>query len=268
MTEILHPESSSALGSSSPQVTVSIVSHLQAALVRELLDDLQRHCAASIEVIVTVNAPESVAFEGAQFRYPVIWVRNPAPKGFGANHNAAFRRARGNYFCVMNPDIRLQADPFPPLVSALADPGVAVAAPLVCNSDGAIEDSARIFPTPGQILRKALSGRKSLDYVIGADPIEPDWVAGMFMLFRRETFAQLGGFDERFHLYYEDVDLCARARLTGLRIALDPRARVVHQARRASHRQLRFAGWHARSMLRFFLSGPYRRLRQAGALRR
>jgi len=87
----------------------------------------------------------------------------------------------------------------------------------------------------------------------------------MFMLFRSSTFAEIGGFDAAYRLYYEDVDLCARLRLKGYDVRLAPKAIVTHLARRSSHRNPRYAAWHLRSMLRFFTS---RSGRQARSLRR
>ena len=80
------------------------------------------------------------------------------------------------------------------------------------------------------------------------------------MLLRSSTFESIGGFDERYFLYYEDVDLCARLRLLGLEVAQTPGAFVTHHARRASHRDLRYLRLHARSMIKFFLSRPFRQV--------
>ena len=159
-----------------------------------------------------------------------------------------------------DPDIRFEKDPFPPLLACLEDSSVGVAAPLVVGGDGSIEDSARRFPTPFRILCKALGGCRGGDYPVKDDTIFPDWVAGMFMLFRREVFEQLGGFDQRYFLYYEDVDLCARLRLKGYRAALSPAASVVHRAQRSSHRDPGYMSMHLASMLRFFLSPPFLKL--------
>jgi GT2 family glycosyltransferase len=77
----------------------------------------------------------------------------------------------------------------------------------------------------------------------------------MFMLFRREVFERAGGFDERYFLYYEDVDLCRRLAALGYRVELVPAARVVYDARRRSRgRDFRHALWHLASMLRYFSS--------------
>jgi GT2 family glycosyltransferase len=244
-------------------LTLSIVSHGQAALVRNLLEDVRARVRTPVAVLMTVNVPEALPFSAADFRFPIEIHRNPAPRGFGANHNAAFARASGTHFCVLNPDIRLAADPFAPLLAALEDPAVGVVGPLVRGESGGVEPSFRRYPTPMFILRKALLGAPAVpEYAIGDAPISPDWIGGMFMLFRAETYREIGGFDERYFLYYEDVDICARLRHRGYDIRLIPAASVTHAARRDSHRRLRYLGWHIRSMLRFWGSDAYRRARR------
>jgi GT2 family glycosyltransferase len=80
----------------------------------------------------------------------------------------------------------------------------------------------------------------------------------MFMLFRPEMFSAVGGFDEGYHLYYEDVDICARLKVAGCRIVACPGVFAIHSARRESHQNLRYMKWHLQSMIRFFLSRSYR----------
>jgi len=242
------------------QVSVSIVSHRQGALVEQLLEDLAKLSRREIEVILISNVPEALPFEHRAFPFPLRVVHNGSPKGFAANHNAAFALAAGEFFCVLNPDIRLSADPFPALIGELEDRSVGVAAPLVLNETGAMEDSARSFPTPWEIFLKALGRAPSNSAESGRDR-SPDWIGGMFMLFRSSTFADIGGFDAAYRLYYEDVDLCARLRLEGYDVRLVSKASVTHLARRSSHRNVRYAAWHLRSMLRFFASRSARRVR-------
>lgn len=236
-----------------PTLTVSIVSHGQAALAEHVMRDLERCTAVPLEVILTLNVPERLPFDPHGFSYPVTVLDNPMPKGFGANHNAAFRVARGEYFCVMNPDIRLDRDPYPGLVSQLTDAGVGVVGPAVTNPAGQMEDSARRFPTLWTLVRKAFVKGTHLDYALDRLPVEPDWLAGMFMLFRAATFREVGGFDEHYFLYYEDVDLCMRLRAAGYRVVWAPDVPVVHDARRASRRNVRYFSWHLRSVLRYLL---------------
>jgi N-acetylglucosaminyl-diphospho-decaprenol L-rhamnosyltransferase len=242
-------------------ISISVVSHGQGDLVGGVLADLAGFVGATrFEVILTKNIPERLPFSVEDLPYPVKIVENLAPKGFGANHNAAFRLAEGKWFCVMNPDIRLNDNPFPALLGCLDNPDIAVAAPLVLGIGGGVEDSARHFPSPAKILCKAMGGCKGSDYSITDSPVHPDWVGGMFMLFPVGVFEKAGGFDERFFLYYEDVDLCARLRLLGHEVILCPSAQVVHHARRSSHRNLRYLRWHLGSMARFFLSPVYWRV--------
>ncbi len=240
-----------------PQISISIVSHRQMTMVCNLLKDLREHCATPAQIILTVNVPEEdgAAFDPVELGVAKV-IRNASPKGFAANHNAAFQFAESPYFCVLNPDIRLTRDPFAPLVEQLADPQVGAVGPAIVNRAGRMEDSARRFPTFWFIVRKAFGKLPPLDYEIAGTPVEPDWLAGMFLLFRTATFRELGGFDERYFLYYEDVDLCRRMKAAGYRVRLVPDIRVVHEARRESHRSLRYLLWHVRSLLRFLLTVP------------
>lgn len=213
---------------------------------------------------MTVNVPEDLDLATAGRRNPVSVVENAVPRGFAANHNAAFRSVHTPCFCVINPDVRLKSNPFPLLSSVLEDSRVGVVAPLVRNSSGAIENSARKFPTPKILAMKALGLKSEAEPSAAVHPFEPDWVGGMFMLFRSDFYRTLGGFDEGYFLYYEDIDLCARLRVAGMRVVLEPRVEIIHDAQRASHRNPRYAWWHATSILRFFRSEPYRELGKRG----
>jgi len=241
-------------------ISVSIVSHGHGELVALLLDDLNLHRPTGIEVILILNIEETLPFDPDSFAFPVQTIRNRKPQGFAFNHNAAFKLARGNYFCVLNPDVRLNTDPFSALIDELRNPSVGAVAPLILDSHGAIEDSARPFPTPLSLFCKALGVEPRRYYEIRDQSISPDWVGGMFILLRRDAFTAVDGFDTRYHLYYEDVDLCARLRLAGYDIRLVPSASAVHLARRQSRRDIRYFFWHLRSMIRYILSGTRRKV--------
>ncbi len=236
-------------------ITISIVSHGHGGLLPNLIAQLAA-CPGVGTTIVTRNIPEPLNLH----QVPNLMIRdNEFPRGFGANHNAAFRQCSTPFFCVMNPDIEISADPFPALLKCMETESAALVAPLVLSPAGEVEDSIRHFPTPIGLVRKVLGGPDGrYQTVIGAAPFAPDWVAGMFMLFRAQEFAEIGGFDEGFFLYYEDVDVCARLWASGRRIIACPSASVVHDARRESHRVARYAGWHARSMVRYFWKHAWR----------
>jgi GT2 family glycosyltransferase len=240
---------------------VSVVSHGHGSVVRDLLRDLAEATGVALEVTVTLNVAEPVALDPAQSPFPLTVVQNDSPLGFGANHNAAFtRRAAGDgYFCVANPDVRLEPGVLARLAATLAaHPAAAVAAPRVRDQAGRVQNSARRLPTPGRLLRRAVRTLPRLDYAMGTGWRQVEWVAGMLMVFPARLFAELNGFDESYFLYYEDVDLCCRARLAGYDVLLDETARVTHDGLWDSHRNLRYLRWHLASMSRFFASDVYR----------
>jgi GT2 family glycosyltransferase len=229
-------------------VTLSVVSHGQNALVNQLLEDVRRVCSDRVALVVTENVRDEVQISTPP---PFERIVNERIKGFGANHNAAFTRCRTPYFCVCNPDIRLATDPFPALLNVLGDKAAGAAGPLVRDPTGRIEDSARRFPTALSLLKKLFADRREPDYPTDRGPVVVDWVAGMFMLFRREAFEAVKGFDEAYFLYYEDVDICRRLGQAGRKVVLSPLAEVTHAAQRASRRNARLTWHHATSVLRF-----------------
>ena len=250
-------------------ICVSIISHGQGDLVDRLLGDLAAlHDAAIGQVVVTVNQPDDAWQPLAAVRaLPLVVVRNDRPLGFGANHNRAFAHCTEGCFAVVNPDIRLAADPFPPLLAALdGDPECELAVPVQANAVGARESFARPVPTPWNVVvRRLLPGARRVRAAGGATA-RPHWVAGAFMLWRSRRYAALGGFDERYFLYCEDVDICLRLQLAGRRFAVVEGAHVIHDARRTSIRSPRYVAWHVTSLLRLWSSPVFWRfLRQMPA---
>ena len=234
-----------------PRLSLSVVSHGQSALVRQLLEDLIRLAPADIEVLLTANLTED------QGNYPtcpfsIRFIHNAHPKGFGANHNAAFKLATSPYFAVVNPDIRLKSLDLEALLRPLRIPDVAAVAPVVLSAQGSVEDSIRRFPTFGRLARRVFLNQRASDYQWGADPIDVDWAAGMFVVFRADAFRLVKGFDDRrFFMYFEDVDICTRLRNRGKRILLQPQVSVIHDARRDSHRSIKHLRWHLISAARY-----------------
>jgi N-acetylglucosaminyl-diphospho-decaprenol L-rhamnosyltransferase len=235
----------------SPVLTVSIVSHGQNSLVNPLLRDLAGITDGGCDVIVTENTADAVSVEPPRMRSALRRIVNRRPLGFGANHNRAFAQCRTPYFCVCNPDVRLRTDPFPALQTHFASPGVGVVAPLVRSPDGRLENNARRFPTAVSLTRKLFHRVDAPEYPIDQGAIDADWVGGMFMVFRAAAYQAVGGFDEAYFLYYEDVDLCRRLRRAGLRVIYEPAAEVIHDARRGSRRNLRLMAHLLASMARY-----------------
>jgi len=236
-------------------ITISIVSHGHGAMVERLLSQVLS--LQDVEkIILTLNIPEQLALPVSE---KIFVISNDGPHGFGTNHNAAFRHCETEFFCVLNPDVLFLDDPFSHLLTVLERHDAAVVAPLVVTSGGRVEDSARHFPTVTSLVAK-FAGRADGRYPVefGQADLEPDWIAGMFMLFRSGDFRRIGGFDEAFFLYYEDVDICARVWKSGHKVVLSPSEKVIHDAQRASHKSWRFRRWHLQSLVRYLFRYTFR----------
>jgi N-acetylglucosaminyl-diphospho-decaprenol L-rhamnosyltransferase len=254
-----------------PLTAISIVSHGQTDLVDALLDDLFKLEPNSLELLVlTLNLVE----EGipANFLKESPWrkvlLRNDYPQGFGANHNAAFKAAFPDrsedlenwYWVVLNPDIGLP-DPRTFLeIRSQFTAGIELVAPAVVENR-VIAASARPLYTPTSAVKSLLGfGRTTLK--------NPDWIAGMFMMLRAKTYRRLGGFDERFFMYCEDVELCLRIQLEGGKLCYLEKVIVEHGAQRASHRSMRAFSIHCSSACKLWLSKSFWRFRWGRLMRK
>lgn len=234
---------------SQKSVTISIVSHNQLGLILPLLEQLGRMCSGLVDkIIITLNVPEPDLITAHGWGIPTEVVTNPMPKGFGANHNAAFARCKSPWFLVLNPDVRLDTDVLTPLL-AFADSNIGLLAPRVLEPGKSVPEPHRDVLTPLEIL---LRHRSSY-----TPPEHPAWIAGVFMLFRSAAFRQIAGFDQRFFMYGEDFDICARLDLQGWGLKVHEGTRILHAAQRNSHRSRRHLYWHVTSLLKVWLSGVF-----------
>ncbi|MBY4949084.1 glycosyltransferase [Cupriavidus respiraculi] len=239
-----------------PALAISVVSHGHGAMLGPLLNQLEGVSRTiPLEVVVVRNLPEPRP-EAIPGTLPITWIDNAEPMGFAENHNAAFRRTTAPYFCVLNPDVVVTADSFAPLLDALkATPGVV--GPRVESPAGGIEDSARRVPGVLRLAVRWLARRFEADYDPSIPMQQVDWLAGMCLVFDRASFEQVGGFDPRYRLYCEDVDVCLRLHLQRRFVGWIQNARVVHDAQRDSRRNPRYMLWHIKSLLMLLTSRAY-----------
>ncbi len=245
-----------------PKVSISIVSHGQAPHVERLLHSLAR-CVPleDKEILITLNRPEDVRLPQGVDPARVRIFSNNQPYGFSTNHNRAFGHVTGEYFCILNPDVVFVEDVFDPLIRRLETGQAHIITPLIKGQEGEILDNFRSLPTPADLLKRRLFGIPPVVLPSKGDLIYPDWIAGTFLLMAADTFRSVGGFDERYFLYFEDVDFCCRARLSGYVVAVDVTRYVVHFEQRASRRNLWHFLRHVESACRFFRSPVYRAAR-------
>jgi len=177
-------------------------------------------------VIVVDNASGDGSADQVEARFAqtpsVHVIRSPENAGFGAGNNLAARAASSRYLFLLNSDAAIEPGCMGKLVAVLEGrPDIGLVAPAVYLLGGALQEgSYGSFPTPATIFLRA--NRRV------ADTHTPDWISGVAFMARREEYLRLGGFDEGFFMYHEDVDLCRRFRDAGLIAYRELGAAVVH----------------------------------------
>jgi GT2 family glycosyltransferase len=207
--------------------------------------------ASTWEIVVVDNASaDGSAAIAEEFAPRVRLLRNRENVGFGRGVNQGVQASTGALILIMNPDCRLTAGALPALQAELdAHTECALVGPRVLDPDGTVQGSVRgdpdmltgLFGRTGRLRRLLpwlpVSSRNVVTPAApaaGARSVSVDWVSGACMLVRRDRFAAVGGFDERYFLYWEDADLCRRLRARGYQIRYVPGADVVHRVGQSS----------------------------------
>lgn len=238
-----------------PKVTFVTVCYRTPGLVRQLLKGFEAaDLPFAFEYILVDNAAGDGT--GAMVRERFPWVKvidRQGNVGFGAGNNLAFREAKGEYVMLVNPDLTVFKGEFEKLLAfADAHPDIGLIGPKVLNPDRTLQRSFHRFPTPlipvyrRTRLGRTSQGRRAVDtyLMLDADPDAVQDVDGLFgaaILIRKPALDAIGHFDERFFMYFEDVDLCRRAWEAGWRVTYAPVATFVHYHQRESEAK-RF--WH------------------------
>jgi GT2 family glycosyltransferase len=221
---------------------------------------------ATFEVALIDNACGDGTADWVAARYPqVVILRNQAPLGFAANANAGLRALRrGRYALLLNPDVVAIPGLLDRLVAFMdAHPRAGIAAPQLFNDDGTIQPNCRRFPTPGALALRALRVdevwkspcvRRYLMENERRGRVEVDWVTGALLIARGAAIEAVGGLDERYFLYWEDLDWCFRMRQAGWSVYHVPDARAIHSQRREGVRRpfSRAGREQVRGAIRFF----------------
>ena len=242
-----------------PELSAIVVAFDSGPDLATCLDSVRREARReriTAELLVIDNASTDGAVDQLDADGLTV-IRNATNRGFGAAVNQGFRQATGERVLVINPDARLQAGSLRKLMDALDEPGVALAAPTLQHLDGSRQESPRRFydlaavaaqrtPWGAMGAGRAARARHVMDDLDRSTPSDVDWVTGAAMLLDRDAIGAVGPFDERFFLYFEDVDLCRRLAAMDRRVRYVPDAVVAHRHRRGSraHRLTNPLLWH------------------------
>ncbi len=219
-----------------------------------------------VEVVVLDNASQDGSAEMVRERFPTaVLLESEENLGFARGYNRAAARAEGRHLLMLNPDTVVRPGALERLVSFLdSHPRVGAAGPRLLNPDGSLQFSCRRFPRPLAAVfrntplgRLAPGNRFTRDYLMSdwnhGEAREVDWVSGAAVCIRREAWEEVGGFDEGYFMYAEDMDWCLRAREAGWRIYYVPEAVIVHRIGGSSDQRamVMVVEFH-RSMARFY----------------
>ena len=240
------------------RIDVVVVTYNSREYVRRLVEPLCGH--PDIHVIVVDNNSTDKTLETVA-DLPIRAIARDDNNGFGFACNVGWRAGDSSYVVFINPDSRVDPEAVLSLVDRLVrEPGVGIVGPKIVDEEGHLYQSQRRFASVAISLAAAVflprfrpTTRWSLDVADPAAyeaPGSPDWVSGACFATRREVLIELGGFDDGFFLYYEDMDLAKRARELGNEIAYEPNVVVVHTGG-ASAPRARLVSVMARSRLRY-----------------
>lgn len=248
---------------SSQAVTAVLVNYNSGQRLGPLLDVLEPQVAS---VVIVDNASSDGSLAAAEGRSRVKIIRNAKNRGFAAAVNQGSQVARGEWLLLVNPDTHLGSSDVATLLGSVP-PDVVAVAPLQVDERGRpLSETGGYKPSlPRYLVWAVLPTRFHGRWGPWLAPpfpdrdIDLDWVSGALLALRREEFLRLGGFDERFFLYHEDVDFGRRAREKGLRVLCRPSVRLHHEvAHGEPHRRvlsglrsteslaLQFSGWRRR----------------------
>ncbi|MFL5244628.1 MAG: glycosyltransferase family 2 protein [Gemmataceae bacterium] len=224
---------------STPELSFVIVNHRQWGATARLVKQLRQSVAMRrglAEIVIVDNHSPAHPLAARLRRLSAVslrrWGRN---RGFARGVNEGCRLSRGRWFMLLNPD--MTAPPgFVDNLLALArkyaadHPRAGIIGLRLLNEDGTIQGSTGPFPSlAGTLARLALPRtRRKYSVSDGADIHSVSWVTGCCLLMRQDCYRDLGGLDEDYFLYYEDVDLCLRAQERGWSVWHDPRLQVIH----------------------------------------
>ena len=242
-----------------PKVDVVVVAYNSRAHLRGAVEPLTKDDLLSVVVVDNASTDgclETVADLG------VRTVRLEHNGGFAHGCNTGWRDGEAPYVLFLNPDAVIDPASVLRLAAVLEqEPDVGAVAPRIVDSDGRVDISLRRFPRPRSTFAQALFLHRLFPQAAWVDevvrepsayelPGSPDWVSGACLMLRRAQLEELGGWDEGFFLYCEDIDLCRRVRAAGLDVRFDPSAVAVHEGG-ASHPRAELLPVLAASRIRY-----------------
>jgi len=193
-----------------------------------------------------VKMNPSLFNDTSQFKIDLITIQAGSNGGFAVGNNLGIARATGKYIAVLNPDIAIVQGALEKMVQIMEQNlTIGILGPKLINPDGSVQHSCRHFPDwkmplyRRSFLGQLPWGKVALQHYLMVDfdhnkNITTDWLFGAFLLFRKSLLEKIGFFDERFFMYFEDLDLCRRCWQAGSQVYYLSDVEMVHYHNRLS----------------------------------
>ena len=246
-------------------VTASIV--VYKTNVIELEKVLKSTVSSLVDIVYLVdNSPLNESLDSFRdFSSKICYISNPANTGFGAGHNLAIRKAleiASDFHIVINPDIYFEYGVIEKLLLFMnSHEDVGLVMPKVLYPSGEIQYLCKLLPTPMDLFgRRFIPSKKYLEYKNNKYEfrftdyntiMEVPSLSGCFMFLRASILKQTGGFDERYFMYAEDLDLCRRIGEVAKTIYY-PEVCVYHKYAKESYTNKKLLKYHICSIIKYF----------------
>lgn len=233
--------------------------------ITNLLTDIFASQDIQLNTIYLVdNSPDNALQSLTKFDPKIKYIAAPHNPGYGAAHNLAVKKSIENnikYHLVVNPDIRFSSTELAKLINFMQQcSDVGLVMPRVIYPDGKVQHLCKLLPTPFNIFARRFMPRSYIDkmnydYTLQWTDynilMQAPYLSGSFMLFRVSDLQQIGSFDERFFMYFEDTDITRRF-YRQAKAWFYPDATVTHEHNQESYRSLKMFWVHIQNMVRYF----------------
>lgn len=250
----------------SPNITASIVVYKEEIANLQKTIDSFINSSLSKKLYIIDNSPTDILrshIDHAEIEY----IFSGKNLGFGKGHNQVLdklRKIQPSYHLILNPDVEFEPSILEVLSARIEkEDNISAISPKAILPDNSLQFIARRFPSFIQLASRFFKGKNSdIQYQEYQDQnleneFYPDFIHGIFMLFKTQDLLMLEGFDERFFLYMEDVDLCRKMKSLNKRILYYPKVKIKHQYRRGSSKSLKLFFIHLSSAVKYFNKWGY-----------
>lgn len=249
-------------------ISITIVAYNDEVDVRNAVCSILEHTAVTIskKIYIVDNSTKENTLSYLAKEYKDVDYRKPGKNlGFGGGHNYVLNHLDSKYHAIVNPDILLTEDSFLTLMGFLEKTGAGMVVPRLTDEQGELQSVYRREPTLLDMAirmffpslfkkRQSYHTMQDMDY---GKPFRVPFAQGSFLVIRTELFRELGGFDNRYFMYMEDVDLCRQVNIKSS-LWYCPKTSVIHKWERGSHKDWKLLKLHLTSMFQYFRKWGWR----------